>query len=58
MANGSEMMRIRIPADLKAWLRAKSLENHRSMNSEIIHRLSIGLPEDKPNNDRKPENNQ
>lgn len=30
---------VRIPDDLKLWLKHKAVDNHRSLNSEIIFRL-------------------
>jgi len=30
---------VRLPDDLKVWIKHKAIDNHRSMNSEIIARL-------------------
>lgn len=30
---------VRVPPDLKRWLQHSAIENHRSLNSEILHRL-------------------
>ncbi|WP_159051680.1 Arc family DNA-binding protein [Thauera aromatica] len=30
---------VRVPHDLKRWLQHSAIENHRSLNSEILHRL-------------------
>lgn len=30
---------VRLPPDLKRWLQNSAIENHRSLNSEVLHRL-------------------
>ncbi|ATA55200.1 hypothetical protein CKY39_19765 [Variovorax boronicumulans] len=30
---------VRLPPELKAWLKHQAIDNHRSMNSEVIARL-------------------
>lgn len=30
---------VRVPPDLKRWLQHEAVDNHRSLNSEILHRL-------------------
>ncbi len=31
---------LRLPRELKDWLKHRAIDNHRSLNSEIQHRLS------------------
>ncbi|MEV6132911.1 Arc family DNA-binding protein [Streptomyces violaceusniger] len=33
---------LRLPADLHAWLVSEAKRAHRSLNSEILHRLEVG----------------
>jgi len=40
------MMRIRLPDDVKATLKARADENRRSMNAEIVARLERTIAED------------
>lgn len=40
------MMRIRLPDDVKAELKARAEENRRSMNAEIVARLERTIAED------------
>lgn len=37
---------VRLPEDLKAWLKIKAAENFRSMNSEVIARLEQSRKEE------------
>ena len=30
---------VRLPADLRIWLKHQAVDNHRSLNQEIAHRL-------------------
>lgn len=30
---------VRLPADLKRWLQHEAIDNHRSLNGEIVYRL-------------------
>lgn len=30
---------VRVPPDLKQWLQHEAVDNHRSLNNEILHRL-------------------
>ncbi len=39
MARSDEQTNIRLPAELKAWIRVKAAEAKRSLNSEILVRL-------------------
>lgn len=39
MARSDEQTNIRLPAELKAWIRNKAAEAKRSLNSEILLRL-------------------
>lgn len=32
----------RLPYDLAQWLKHKAVDNHRSLNAEILHRLEQG----------------
>lgn len=40
---------LRIPSELKEWLRERAYENRRSLNSEIEHRLVQGREQEKEN---------
>lgn len=39
MARVDPQVIVRLPADLKVWLKAQAEENRRSQNAEIVHRL-------------------
>jgi len=32
-------LQVRLPEDLKTWLKHQAVDNHRSLNAELIHRL-------------------
>ncbi|MBZ4014411.1 Arc family DNA-binding protein [Streptomyces purpurogeneiscleroticus] len=44
---------LRLPADLHEWLAAEAKRAHRSLNSEIVHRLEAGRG-DVPADDESP----
>lgn len=39
MPDAREKLLLRLPPDLKAWLRAEAEKNRRSLNSEVLVRL-------------------
>lgn len=43
MSRDDPMMRIRLPDDVKAKVKARAEENHRSMNAEIVARLEWSI---------------
>lgn len=43
MSRDDPMMRIRLPDDLKAMVKARAEANHRSMNAEIVARLEWSI---------------
>jgi hypothetical protein len=32
-------LQVRVPTDLKAWLKEQAQKNHRSLNGELVYRL-------------------
>ncbi|MYZ41427.1 Arc family DNA-binding protein [Achromobacter sp. KS-M25] len=34
-------MQLRLPEDLKVWLKRRAVESHRSANAEIVHLLQM-----------------
>lgn len=47
------MLRVRLPEELKADVKAFAEENHRSMNAEIVARLERTIAEDKTATDAR-----
>lgn len=43
MAQNDTIMRIRLPADLKAQITAEAAKNLRSINAEVIHTLRAAM---------------
>lgn len=39
--NDETKITLRLPSDLHQWLTAQAKANHRSLNSEILHRLEV-----------------
>jgi len=48
MAKTDPQMRIRLPADLKAWIEAEAARNGGSMNSEIVRALRERMEKQRP----------
>lgn len=38
-AKKTNPIQVRLPEDLKTWLKHQAVDNRRSLNSELIHRL-------------------
>ena len=38
---------VRLPPELKRWLQHEAVDNHRSLNGEILHRLELARTQQK-----------
>lgn len=50
-ARNAPAVMLRLPQELKDWLKHKAIDNRRTLNGELLHRLeqSRSLQEDRPN---------
>jgi len=46
MAQSDSQTNVRLPIELKTWLKKKAEEAHRSLTSEVIHRLEESMQRD------------
>ena len=46
MAQSDSQTNVRLPVELKTWLKKKAEEAHRSLTSEVVHRLEESMQRD------------